>query len=301
MILRSIRSLALLVMVGASAASVTAYAQDDKVVANVGGKPITESELKIAENELNQQFQRMPPEQKRAAALSALIEIRSMAAKAAAEGVADKPEFQKRVDFLRERALHEVYVESQIASKLSDEDVRARYDKEVAATPPQNEVRARHILVKTKEEAQAIIKELDAGGDFEKLANEKSQDRGGGGNGGDLGYFGPGQMVPEFEKVAFSLDVGKYTKEPVQSQFGFHVIKLEDRRQQQPPAFDQVKEQMRTALLRERYLELAKTIRDEAKVEIVDPELKKAIEGGGTAPAAPGAPAAGDGQAKPNP
>ncbi len=274
------RGLAFLLLVGASTLAFTASAQEAKIIASVGGKPITDLELKVAESELNQQFQRMPPEQRRVAALSALIEIRAMAAKAEADGFADKEEFKKRAEFLRERALHEVYVESQIASKLTDEEVRARYDKEVAATPPQNEVRARHILVKTKEEAQAIIKELDGGGDFAKLANEKSQDRGAGANGGDLGYFGPGQMVPEFEKVAYALEVGQYTKEPVQTQFGFHVIKVEDKRQQQPPAFDQVKEQMRNALLRERYLELAKAVRDEAKVEIVDPELKKAMEGG---------------------
>jgi peptidyl-prolyl cis-trans isomerase C len=93
--------------------------------------------------------------------------------------------------------------------------VRARYDKEIAATPPVNEVKARHILVKTKEEAEAIIKELDGGADFEAIAKEKSRIRVGA-NGGDLGYFGPGQMVPEFEKAAFALEPGSYTKEPVQ-------------------------------------------------------------------------------------
>ena len=114
---------------------------------------------------------------------------------------------------------------------------------------------------KTKEEADAIIKELDGGADFQKLANEKTSDPSGKTSGGDLGYFGPGQMVPEFEKAAMALEVGAYTKEPVQTQFGWHVIKVEDKRAKQPPAFDDVKEQIRSVLLRDRYFELVKTLR----------------------------------------
>ena len=147
----------------------------------------------------------------------------------------------------------------------------------MANTPPVNEVHARHILVKTKEEATAIIKQLDGGAKFEDIAKEKSSD-GSAGQGGDLGWFGPGQMVPEFEKAAFALEVGAYTKEPVQTQFGWHVIKVEDKRAQQPPAFEQVKDQIRSALLREKYFALVKSVRDAAKVEIADPELKKGVE-----------------------
>ena len=132
--------------------------------------------------------------------------------------------------------------------------------------------------MKTKEEAEAIIKQLDAGAKFEDIAKEKSADAGSGANGGDLGYFGPGQMVPEFEKAAFALEPGTYTKEPVQSQFGWHVIKVEDKRVQQPPAFDQVKAQVRSLLLRDKYLELVKSLRSAAKVDVTDPELKKAID-----------------------
>lgn len=256
-----------------------ASAQDDAVVATVAGQPVTEGDLKLALDDLNQQFQRMPAEQQRAAALSAIIEIKLIAAKAEQDGLADDPGFKQRLSFLRDRALHEEFVKTQVADKISDEEVRARYDKEVAATPPQNEVRARHILVKTEEEAKAIIKELDDGADFAKLADEKSQDRGG--NGGDLGYFGPGQMVPEFEKAAFALDVGAVTQEPVKSQFGYHIIKVEDKRQQQPPPFEQVKDQMRSVVMREHYVELASKIRDEAEVEISDPVLKALMDGEG--------------------
>ncbi len=250
----------------------------DTVVGTVEGQPITEADLEQALTDLDPQFSRLPPEQRRAAALSAIIEIRLLAAKATTEGLDKTPEFQRRMDFLRARTLHSALVDTEVAKKITDEEIRARYDQEVANTPPVNEVKARHILVKTKEEAEAIIKELDDGADFEKLANEKTNDPSGKTSGGDLGWFGPGQMVPEFERAAFALNAGEYTKEPVQSQFGWHVIKVEDKRTKQPPAFDQVKEQVRSLLLREKYFALVKSIRDAAKVEIADPELKKGVE-----------------------
>ncbi len=253
-------------------------AQEDKVVATVNGMTITEQDLTMAVSDLDQQFAKLPPEQRRAAALSALIEIRLVAAEAATKGLDKDPEFLRRVAFLQQRALHSEVVEKEIADKITDDDIRKRYDTEIAAAPPVNEVRARHILVATKEEADAIIKELDGGADFQKLANEKTSDPSGKTSGGDLGYFGPGQMVPAFEKAAMALEVGAYTKEAVQSQFGWHVIKVEDKRAKQPPAFDDVKDQIRSVLLRDRYFELVKTLRATAKLDVPDPELKKAVD-----------------------
>jgi len=252
-------------------------AQDDPVVATVNGKEITESDLTLAGNDLDPQFSRLPPEQRRAAALSALIEIRMLADEAEKQKLDQDEEFKQRMEFLRERALHSAYIEDNIASSLTDEAVRARYDQEVSAAPAANEVHARHILVKTKEEAEAIIKQLDEGGDFAAIAKEKSTD-GAAAQGGDLGYFAAGQMVPEFEKAAFALEPGSYSKEPVQTQFGWHVIKVEDKRAQQPPAFDDVKEQIRSVMLREAYFERVASLRNEAKVEITDAKLKEAVE-----------------------
>jgi peptidyl-prolyl cis-trans isomerase C len=201
-----------------------------------------------------------------------------MAAEATSKGLDKDSEFQRQLAFLNQRALHSQVISKEIADKITDADIRAAYDKQISETPPQNEVHARHILVKTKEEALAIIKDLDAGKKFEDIAKEKSTDPGSGANGGDLGYFGQGQMVPEFEKAAFALEPGSYTKEPVQSQFGFHVIKVEDKRQKQPPAFDEVKEQFRSVVLRDKYFALVKQLRDAAKVDITDAALKKAVE-----------------------
>ncbi len=273
----SLASLGLVAILAVSGGGV-AQAQEDKVVATVAGQPITEADLAQALSDLDQQFARLPEEQKRAAALSAVIEIKLLAAEAKAKGFDKSAEFQRRMAFLEERALHSEVIENEVAAKITDEDIRKRYDAEIAATPAANEVRARHILVKTKEEADAIVKQLDGGANFEEIAKEKSGDPGSGAQGGDLGWFGAGQMVPEFEKAAFALEPGAYTKEPVQSQFGWHVIKVEDKRAKQPPAFEQVKEQFRSLLLRERYFALVKELRAAGQVEVTDPELKQGVE-----------------------
>ncbi|ESX00351.1 MULTISPECIES: peptidylprolyl isomerase [unclassified Mesorhizobium] len=264
----------------AAAAAVPAAAPVDPnaVIATVNGQKLTEADLGLAEGELSQQFSQLPPEQRRAAALSAAIEIRVMAAQAVATGLDKDPEFQRRMAFLQQRALHGEMVEKGVVDKVTDAEVRARYDQEIASTPPVNEIHARHILVKTKEEAEAIIKQLDGGADFQKLANEHTSDPSGKTNGGDLGWFGPGQMVPEFDKAAVALEIGKYTKEPVQTQFGWHVIKLEDKRTKQPPAFDDVKDQAKQAVIRDKYFALVKQLRGAAKVEIPDANLKKAVD-----------------------
>ncbi len=256
----------------------TAAPDPAKIIATIDGKPISEADLALALASVDQQYAQLPPEQRRAAAFMAILEIRLLAAQALEEGLNKDADFQRRMAFLEQRALHSELIDKDVGEKITDAEIRARYDKQMADTPPVNEIKARHILVKTKEEAAAIIKELDGGGDFVKLANEKTSDPSGKTTGGDLGYFAPGQMVPEFEKAALALDVGAYTKEPVQSQFGWHVIKVEDKRAQQPPAFEQVKEEVRSMVFREKYFALVTELRTAAKVDVSDPELKKAVD-----------------------
>lgn len=255
-----------------------ALAQDqDEVLATLNGEPITRRDLDMTLNDLQDQLGQVPAEGRDAAALTALVDIRALAKRAQEEGLDETEDFKSRLEFLRQRALHNAYFKAEVLDKITDEDVRARYDKEVAATPPENEVRARHILVETEDEAKAIIAELDKGADFETLAKEKSTGPSGP-SGGDLGYFTRGRMVPEFEEAAFALDVGAYTEEPVKTQFGWHVIKVDDKRAVQPPAFADVENQIRSVMLRERYFELLNSLRDEAKVEVSDPALKAAYD-----------------------
>ncbi len=255
----------------------TGLARAETVVATINGEPVTEAELTIAISDLEQQFAQLPEEQRRAAALSAIIEIRLMAAAAEGAGLAEGEAFKQRMELLRQRALHSAYIEKEIADSVTDEAVRARYDEQVAALTPEDEVRARHIIVATEEEAKAIIAELDAGGNFEEIAKEKSTD-GAAAQGGDLGYFTAGRMVPEFEQAAFALEVGAYSKEPIKTQFGWHVLKVEDKRKQQPPAFEQVAEQLKSVVLREAYFAKVEELRGAADVEITDPALKQALE-----------------------
>jgi peptidyl-prolyl cis-trans isomerase C len=266
-----------------------AQAQEDAVVATVNGMELTEADIALAESELDPQFERLSPDQRRAAALSALIEIKLAAAASEEAGVGDDPDFQRRMDFLRERALHSEFVKNEIASTVTEEAVRSRYDQEMAAAPVNNEVRASHILIQlgqdaTEEEQQAaeaeareIIGKLDEGTDFAELAREHSDD-GSAQSGGDLGFFGPGRMVPEFETAAFALEIGEHTAEPVKSQFGYHVIKVVDKKPQQPPAFEQVQQQVRSMMMREKYFAEVAALRGAATIEISDPALKAAIE-----------------------
>lgn len=254
------------------------FAADDTVLANIDGQPITEADVAMTMRDLAQQFEKVPAEKQKAAALQALIEIRLMAAKGRADGVDQTAEFKSQQQFLMDRVLHQATIESAVATKITDEDVKARYDKEVASRPAEEEVKARHILVKTEDEAKKLITELDGGAKFEDLAAKHTTDPSGKDSGGDLGYFGAGMMVPEFEKAAFALEIGAYTKAPVQSQFGFHIIKLEDKRAKAAPPLEQVKDQVKSIVLRERYTAFLDTLRTAAKIEILDPALKADLE-----------------------
>ena len=257
----------------------------DPVVATVGGVEIHESELNIAIANLDPQMAKLPDDQKRVAALSATIDVNVLSKVAADENLRDTQEYKQRMHFLDIRELHNAYFRKHVLDAVTNDDVKARYDKEVAALPPQEEVHARHILVKTEDEAKAVIAALDGGKDFADLAKEKSSDPSKS-EGGDLGYFKKGQMVPEFEAAAFALEKGQYTKTPVKSQFGFHVIKVEDKRTAAPPPLEQVNTQVRQMVMQDKYLGLLKAAKDKAAIEIKDPALKKGYDAATAAEAA---------------
>ena len=268
--------LALAACVALVGLQVPAFAED-AVVAKVGNLEIHQSDLDLAIANLDPQLSQLPDEQKRIAALSGAIDVKLLAANATGEGMKDDPAYLARMQFIADRELHNLYFKKHVVDAVSDADVKARYDKEIAALPKQEEVSARHILVKTEEEAKAIIAELDAGKDFAELAKEKSTDPNKS-EGGDLGYFTKGRMVPEFEEAAFAMEKGTYSKTPVKTQFGFHVIKVEDKRDAPPPPFDQVAQQIRQLVMRDKYLELIAKAKTEQTIEIVDEALRKGYE-----------------------
>jgi peptidyl-prolyl cis-trans isomerase C len=254
-----------------------AFAQEDKVVAKVGTLEITQSELDLAVQNLDPQLAQLPDEQKKVAALSGAIDVKLLASGALAEGVDKTDDFKKRMAYIGDRELHNAFFRKHVVEATTDAEVKARYDKEIAALPKQEEVKAAHILVKTEDEAKAIIAKLDKGEDFATLAKENSQDSNKD-DGGDLGWFGPGRMVPEFEEAAFGLEKGAYTKTPVKTQFGFHIIKVEDKRDAPPPALEQVQDQVKQLVMRDKYVAILEKAKAEQKVEITDEALKKGYE-----------------------
>ena len=263
-------------LVALTGISLPAFAQDakDPVIAKIDGADIKKSDLDLALGNLDPQLAQLPEDQKNLAALSTIIDAKVIAVKARAEKLDQTPDFKARLDFILDRELHNSYFKKHVVDVVTDAEIKARYDKEVAALPPVEEVRARHILVKTEDEAKAIIKELGEGKDFAELAKAKSTDPNKS-DGGDLGYFKKGMMVPEFEAVVFTMNKGDVTKEPVKTQFGFHVIKVEDKRVAPAPAFDQVKDQIKQVVMRDKYMEMLKISREGAKIEVDDPALKK--------------------------
>ena len=238
---------------------------EDKVVARVDGTEITESTLKLANDELKGQLDNIPEKQRRPLVVKYLVD-RALLVAAAKKAGTDKTEgFGKRLDYYKDRAYRDVYFEDK--TKVSDKEARAFYDEQIKQLKPQKEMRARHILVKTEDEAKAIIKELEGGADFAELAKKKSTGPSGA-RGGDLGYFGEGQMVPTFTAALKAMKKGEISK-PVKTRFGWHVIKLEDRREKKAPDFALVSSEIKKLLRRKKASELIVSLREKAKIDIV--------------------------------
>ncbi|EFO33503.1 cell-binding factor 2 [Roseibium sp. TrichSKD4] len=269
--LHSIMVTAFALMLGTSAVSA---AEPDDVIAKVGETEITEADIAFAAQDLGQELQRFPPSQWRGILLDVIVDMELLAQAARDADIDKDPDFQKQLDFLTLRALRNAYIAQKIEGGVSDEDVQAAYDKQFADFEGDEEINARHILVKEKAEADAIVAELQGGADFVELAKEKSTGPSGP-NGGDLGFFVRGQMVGPFEEAAFALEPGAFTIEPVQTQFGWHVIKLEEKRKKPKPTLEDVSAGLRQQLTRERYTKVMEDLKGYVTVEILDEGLKK--------------------------
>lgn len=241
----------------------------ETVVATVGGEPITEADIAFAAEDLSQELAKMPPAERKAFLVTVLIDMKVMA-KAAREAQMDQTElFKQRLEYLEDRALRRAYFADAIAAAVTPEAVQAAYDEYVAGFQGQPEVHARHILVATEDEAKAVKAELEGGKDFAELAKEKSTDPSAQQNGGDLGFFGRGMMVKPFEDAAFAMQPGQIS-EPIQSDFGWHVIKLEESRTSQAPSLEQLAPQLQQQVM---YQTFEKTVADlKAGLEIAIPD-----------------------------
>jgi peptidyl-prolyl cis-trans isomerase C len=240
----------------------------DPVIARVNGVDIKQSDLALAEEDVGADMQAASPEAKREHLISYLADIIMVTQAADKKNLADNPDFKRRLAFLRSKLLMGYELQQEAKTALTDEALKQTYDEAVKSMSGQEEVRARHILVEGEDEAKAILEQLKGGADFAKLAKEKSKDPGAA-EGGDLGYFTKDQMVPEFADVAFKMYPGQLSN-PVKTQFGWHVIKVEDKRIKQPPEFEKVKDQIEAYLARKAQSDFITKLRQSAKVERFD-------------------------------
>jgi peptidyl-prolyl cis-trans isomerase C len=267
-------------------------APTDRVVAIVDGEKITERDLAAAEPDLAQALQQFPANARMEALVKGVIDIHLMAKAARETGLDKEPEMLATLAYVEAKALRNAYLSAKLDTIVTDAAIKARYDQEVAKFVAEDEVHAVHILVNSEDEAKAIIAQLDQGGDFAAIAKEKSTDPGSGQSGGDLGWFGKGQMVKPFEDAAFALEAGQYTKTPVKSDFGWHVIKVLEKRKSAPPTLEQRREDIVRQLSREAILAEIDALHAKAKIEIVPDPAAPAPPADATAPAAGATPPA---------
>ena len=244
-------------------------AQDaNPVLAKVNGAEIRQSDLALAEEELGPSLAQMDPATKKENVLAFLIDMKIVAKAAEDKKVENNEDFKKRLAFTRNRLLMDSLLATEGKAATTDDAMKKVYEDASKQITAEQEVRARHILVESEDDAKAIAADLKKGADFAELAKKKSKDPGAS-DGGDLGFFTKEQMVPEFSAVAFTLEPGKIS-DPVKSQFGWHIIKVEEKRSRKAPDFDQVKAQIETYVTRKAQADYVAKLREAAKVERMD-------------------------------
>ncbi len=257
-----------------------------KVVARVNDIPITEKEVQLATEDLGERLAQLPDDRKRDEVINYLVDLK-LGAKAAADAkVADTPDFAARLAYYREKVLLDEYLTGTGKKAVTEEAAKKLFDDTTKAMAPEEEAHARHILVETEDQAKAVEERLKKGEDFAKVAADVSKDPGSGKEGGDLGWFTKDRMVPEFAEAAFKLQKGQVS-DPVKSQFGWHVIKLEEKRTKPLPDFAAVKPQIDQYLERKAQQDVVLALREKAKIERLDKPAAPAVP----APAVPAAPA----------
>ena len=237
-------------------------------VATVDGIAITYNDVSLVEDELMAVYGQLPEEQRFQTLVGYMVNriLASEAAKKA--GLENDADVAKIKAFMERKALQDVYIAKMLMERVREEDVTAYYGKEIVNGPVEEEVRARHILLDNREAADAVVADLENGADFAALAKERSKGPSGP-SGGDLGYFSKQSMVPAFSDAAFKLAAGE-TSPPVQTQFGWHVIRVEDRRNRPVPPFDQVRDQIYQLLISEAQRDIYHEMRAKASVDLVD-------------------------------
>jgi peptidyl-prolyl cis-trans isomerase C len=224
--------------VAPGAAAAAPHAPGGGTVVTIDGEPITELDLEIAYQEFASQLGRFGADERREVTIELITHMRLIAKEAAKNGMAAEPAMAAKLKMVQDRALYSEFLDRLFAKEVTEDAARALFASKQTANGKAFEYHVRHILVPTAGEAQQVITKLEGGADFAQVAKDVSIDPGSAPDGGDLGFIAAGETVKEFETAAFSLDIGKYTKTPVESQFGFHIIKLEEKRDAAPKTFE---------------------------------------------------------------
>ena len=253
----------------------------DPVIAKVNGVDIHQSDLALAEEDIGQNMPVKDEAGRRDYLINYLADMILLSKAAEAKKVQDTPDFKRREAFSHNKALMEVMLQGEAKQATTDANLHKVYDEATKQMGGEQEVHARHILFRVmnptdaaaskaaEAKVKAVIDRLKKGEDFTKIANELTEDPSGKANGGDLGYFSKEQMVPEFSEVAFKLDKGQVS-DPVKTQFGWHVLKVEDKRQREAPTFDAVRDQVEQFAVRKAQVDLVTKLRADAKIERLD-------------------------------
>jgi peptidyl-prolyl cis-trans isomerase C len=245
---------------------------DPKVLARVDGQPITDEDLADAMADIGPGLpQKLEPAARQKQVLDYLIDLRLAAKKAEADKLTATPEFERKLAYYRQKLAMEELLGSVAKAATTEEAERKAYDEAAKAEPPQQEIHARHILLPTEEEAKKALARVKGGEDFAKVATELSKDPSG--NGGDLGWFTKDRMVPEFSDAAFKLKEGEIS-EPVKTQFGWHIIKIEGARTKSFPPFEQVKDQAARYVSQKAEQDALAQLHSAAKIELLDADGK---------------------------
>ena len=238
---------------------------ETKIVATVDGKPIFLSEIIGMAQRLPEQYRKMSLEAVYPSLLTRAIDSKLVTLEGRRAGFSKDPDVKKRLLDVEDQIISEIFLTKTIGSQVTEEALQKIYSETKSEMASGDQIKARHILLDSEEKAMEIIKKLQAGGEFAKLASEYSTGPSAA-SGGDLGWFGEGQMVPEFSKAAFALNPGDIVTKPVKTQFGWHIILVEDRKVSAPPSFDEAKEQLASTMSQKLLKELIETLRTKAKI-----------------------------------
>ena len=244
-----------------------AMAEDDPVVAVVDGAKIMRSDVVAAQQGLPKQYQALPFESIFPQLLEILVDAKLAAAEARRNGLMDDEDVKTAMARAEEQILQRALFRQRIEKEVTDEALRKRFESQAEEPSGGEQVHARHILVDSEDEAKKVIETLKGGADFAETAKKFSTGPSGP-NGGDLGYFKAEDMVPAFSQAAFAMEVGSFSQEPVRTQFGWHIIKVEDKRAAAPAAFDEVKDTLRAEMSQEIGTALATELRSKAEVTV---------------------------------